>query len=131
MQKIDHIGIAVTDLAQAVSIYETIVGKGPERFEDISEQKVSTAFFTVGDVNIELLAATATESPIAKFIEKNGRGGIHHICLHVDDIVAKLGELKKAGFRLIHERPVMGAGGKLVAFVHPKSTDGVLLELSQ
>lgn len=129
--KIDHIGIAVSDLNQAIATYTTLLGKSPDHEEEISREKVKTAFFAVGETNIELLEATSPESPIAKYIEKQGRGGIHHICIEVDDIVAKLAELKANGVQLIDEIPKKGAHNKLVAFVHPKALGGVLLELSQ
>lgn len=128
---IDHIGVAVESLEKMVPLYSVLLGHDPEHFEEVVEQKVKTAFFSVGDPNIELLEATSPESPIAKYIEKNGRGGIHHICFKVDDVAAKLAELKSNGFVLIDEKPRLGAHGKLVAFVHPKSTGGVLIELSQ
>ncbi len=128
---IDHIGIAVESLEKAVPLYTVMLGHAPEHLEDVADQKVRTAFFSVGDPNIELLQATDAESPIAKYIQKQGRGGIHHICFKVDDINKKLAELKAGGFTLIDEKPRRGAHGKLVAFVHPKSTGGVLIELSQ
>ena len=131
LKKIDHIGIAVEDLQKSVNIYKTLTGVEPDHFEEIVSEKVKTAFFTVGESHLELLQATDPESPIAKFIEKNGRGGIHHVCVQVDDIRAKLAELKASGVRLIHEEPIAGAHGKLVAFVHPKDMGGVLIELSQ
>lgn len=129
--KIDHIGIAVSDLKQAIATYTTLLGKSPDHLEDIEREKVQTAFFALGDTNIELLQATSPESPIAKYIEKQGRGGIHHICIEVGDIVAKLEELKANGVQLIDEKPKKGAHNKLVAFVHPKSMGGILVELSQ
>jgi methylmalonyl-CoA/ethylmalonyl-CoA epimerase len=131
LQKIDHIGIAVENLAGAVPIYAALTGHPPEHFEDIPKEKVKTAFFSVGESNLELLEATDPESPIAKFIAKNGRGGIHHVCVAVKDIVAKIAELKAAGIPLVDEVPRQGAHGKLVAFVHPKGTGGVLIELAQ
>lgn len=129
--KIDHIGIAVTKLDEAVRLYTALTGHAPEHFEEVADQKVRTAFFSTGESNLELLEATSPESPIAKFIEKNGRGGIHHICVAVADIKAKIAELKAAGMTLIDSEPRRGAHGKWVAFVHPKSTGGVLVELSQ
>lgn len=131
IRKIDHIGIAVENLEQAVGLYTALAGHAPEHFEEVADQKVKTAFFSVGESNLELLEATSPESPIAKFIQKNGRGGIHHICVAVDDVAKKLVELKAAGMTLIDQQPRRGAHGKLVAFVHPKSTGGVLVELSQ
>ena len=131
-KNIDHIGIAVPDLDAAVKTYTTLLGKSPEHFEEVAEQKAKTAFFAVDDTNLELLQSTSPDGPIGKYIEKNGgRGGIHHICFKVDDVAAKLAELKSNGFVLIDEKPRLGAHGKLVAFVHPKSTGGVLIELSQ
>ncbi len=131
LKKIDHIGIAVESLEKAIPVYAALTGHAPEHFEEVTDQKVKAAFFSVGESNIELLEATSPESPIAKFIEKNGRGGIHHLCVAVDDIIAKMAELKAAGVVLIDEKPRVGAHNKWVAFVHPKSTGGVLIELSQ
>lgn len=130
-KKIDHIGIAVPDLEEAVATYTALLGKAPEHFEEVAEQKVKTAFFAVGESNLELLQSTSPDGPIGKFIEKNGRGGLHHICIQVDDIEATLAEYKKQGILLIDQTPRVGAHGKKIAFVHPKSTGGVLLELSQ
>jgi methylmalonyl-CoA epimerase len=130
-KKIDHIGIAVENLDEAVKTYTALLGKKPEHYEEVLEQKAKTAFFGVGETNLELLQSTSPDGPIGKFIEKNGRGGIHHICLQVEDIEKTLEEYKKAGVQLIDQKPRVGAHGKLIAFVHPKSTGGVLLELSQ
>ena len=130
-KKIDHIGIAVTNLDEAVRIYSALLGKGPDHFEEVAEQKAKTAFFAVDDTNLELLQSTSPDGPIGKFIEKNGRGGIHHICLQVDDIEKVLEEYRKKGIELIDSKPRTGAHGKKIAFVHPKSTGGVLLELSE
>lgn len=131
LKKIDHIGIAVESLDQAVPLYTLLTGQAPGHIEEIASEKVKTAFFAVGQTNLELLEATDPESAIAKFIAKQGRGGIHHICVAVDDIKSKIAELKNAGLTMIHDEPKVGAHGKLVAFVHPKSTGGVLIELSQ
>ncbi len=131
-KKVDHIGIAVPNLEEAVKAYSVLLKKQPEHFEEVAEQKAKTAFFGIGETNLELLQSTSPDGPIGKFIEKNGgRGGLHHICIQVDDIQSALAEYKKAGLQLIDEKPRMGAHGKLIAFVHPKSTGGVLLELSQ
>lgn len=131
-KKVDHIGIAVPNLDDAVKTYTALLGKAPEHFEEVAEQKVKTAFFGVGETNLELLQSTSPEGPIGKYIEKNGgRGGLHHICIQVDDIEAALKAYKAAGVQLIDEKPRVGAHGKLIAFVHPKSTGGLLLELSQ
>jgi methylmalonyl-CoA/ethylmalonyl-CoA epimerase len=131
LKKIDHIGIAVESLDKAVPLYTLLTGKAPDHSEVVESEKVKTAFFPVGEVNLELLEATDPESAIAKFIAKQGRGGIHHICVAVDDIHAKIVELKAAGITMIHNEPKVGAHNKLVAFVHPKSTGGVLIELAQ
>lgn len=131
VQKIDHIGIAVEDLAEAIPLYELLLGKKVDHREEVPDQRVKTAFFATGESSIELLEAISEDSPIAKFINKHGKGGIHHICVEVGDIYAKLEELKKQGVRLIDESPRLGAHGKLVAFVHPKSMGDVLIELSQ
>lgn len=128
--KIDHLGIAVQSLDEAVSYYENVLGLTCEGREEVESQKVRTAFFAAGDVHIELLEATSEDSPIAKFIEKNGPG-IHHIAFATDDIAGQLQQAKDKGARLIHEVPFAGAGDKLVAFLHPKSSFGVLTEFCQ
>ena len=131
-KKVDHIGIAVPNLDEAVKTYTTLLRKNPEHYEEVPEQRAKTAFFGVGETNLELLQSTSPDGPIGKYIEKNGgRGGLHHICIQVDDIEAALAEYKKAGVLLIDEKPRVGAHGKKIAFVHPKSTGGVLLELAQ
>jgi len=127
--KIDHLGIAVPSLDQAVPYYERALGLKCERREEVASQKVRTAFFSVGDVHLELLEPTSPESPIAKYLEKHPAGGIHHIAFSADDIESQLRQASGAGVKLINEEPVDGAGGKLVAFLHPKSTFGVLTEL--
>lgn len=129
--KLDHVGIAVPNLKEAVEVYRKLLGKKPEHYEEIPEQKARTAFFSVDDTNLELLESTSSDGPIGKFIERNGRGGIHHLCLQVENIEKVLEEYKKAGIQLIDEKPRIGAHGKKIAFVHPKSTGGVLLELSE
>jgi len=128
IQKIDHLGIAVQSLDESVKYYEGALGLKCEHREEVPSQKVRTAFFTVGDVHIELLEPTSEESPIAKFLAKNGEG-IHHVAFATDNISAQLKDASQAGVRLIHETPFEGAAGKLVAFLHPKSTHGVLTEL--
>ncbi len=128
IQKIDHLGIAVSSLADAIPLYEKALGLKCERIEEVASQKVKTAFFDVGGVHIELLEPTSEESPIAKFIAKNGEG-VHHVAFATDDVMAQLAQASGAGVRLINETPVPGAGGKQVAFLHPKSTRGVLTEL--
>ena len=130
-QKVDHVAIAVQDLNQAIETYSSLLGKEPEHIEEVEEQKVRAAFFGVGETNLELLFPTAESSPIAKFLEKNPRGGLHHICLEVRNIEAHLAELKEKGVQLIDEEPRIGAHNKKIAFVHPKATGGVLIELSE
>ena len=130
---VDHIGIAVGDLKEVGSFWGDMLGLPNNGEETVEEQKVTTGFFpTPNGSEIELLAATADDSPIAKFIEKNGgRGGIQHIALRVDNLEAALADLKEKGVRLIDEKPRKGAGGAKLAFVHPKASHGVLLELCQ
>ena len=130
---VDHIGIAVGDLQEVGSFWGNMLGLPNNGEETVEEQKVTTGFFpTPNGSEIELLAATADDSPIAKFIEKNGgRGGIQHIALRVDNLEAALADLKEKGVRLIDEKPRKGAGGAKIAFVHPKASNGVLLELCQ
>lgn len=130
---VDHIGIAVGDLKEVGSFWGDMLGLPNNGEEIVEEQKVTTGFFpTPNGSEIELLAATADDSPIAKFIEKNGgRGGIQHIALRVDNLEAALADLKEKGVRLIDEKPRKGAGGAKIAFVHPKASHGVLLELCQ
>jgi len=127
IQKIDHLGIAVRSLDEAIPYYEKALGLRCEGREEIASQRVRTAFFNVGGVHLELLEATSPDSPIAKFIAEKGEG-IHHIAFRTDDIFSQLKQAADAGVRLIHETPIDGAGGKQVAFLHPKSTRGVLTE---
>jgi len=127
--KIDHIGIAVKNLAESAKLYE-MLGIQSTGSEVVAEQQVKVSFFPVGDSEIELLQSTSPDGPIARYIEKNGEG-IQHLALRVDNIEAALAELKANGVRLIDEKPRYGAGGAKIAFVHPKSTGGILLELSQ
>ncbi len=130
MNKIEHIGIAVNDLNQASALYEKLLGTSCYKTETVESENVDTAFFKVGENKIELLAATAEESAIAKFISKKGEG-IHHIAFDVDDIYAEMERLKREGFVLLNEQPKKGADNKLICFVHPKATNGVLIELCQ
>ena len=127
--KIDHLGIAVPSLDQAVPYYEKALGLKCEGREEVASQKVRTAFFSVGGVHLELLEPTSPESPIAKFLEKNPAGGIHHLAFGTNDVEGQLRQAAGAGVKLIHEKPFEGAAGKLVAFLHPKATFGVLTEL--
>ena len=126
--KLDHIGIAVKSL-DAAKVYEAM-GLTIEHVETVETQKVKTAFLSVGDSNLELLEPTSPDSTVAKFIEKRGEG-IHHICFRVDNIEEHLENLKAQGYRLINEAPVPGAHGCRVAFLHPSSGNGVLIELSE
>lgn len=128
LQRIDHLGIAVHSLDDTIPFYEKTLGLKCEHVEEVADQKVRTAFFRIGETHIELLEPTSPESPIAKFLEKNPHGGIHHVAFATDDIQGQLAQARDAGCRLIHEEPFEGAAGKLVAFLHPKSTHGVLTE---
>jgi len=127
IKNLSHIGIAVKDLDEAIKMYENL-GLTLDSTEEVPSQKLKVAFFTVGDTRIELLAATSDDSPIAKFIEKKGEG-IQHIALGVDDLKAELKEKSDKGFQLIDKEPRPGAHGADIAFLHPKSTKGVLVEL--
>jgi methylmalonyl-CoA/ethylmalonyl-CoA epimerase len=128
INRIDHLGIAVRSIDEALPYYEKALGLRCEHREEVPSQKVRTAFFTVGDVHLELLEPTSPESPIAKFLEKNPSGGIHHIAFATTDINGQLKQAAGTGVKLLHEIPFEGAAGKLVAFLHPKSTFGVLTE---
>ena len=130
LKNIDHIGIAVTSIQESLSFWETSLGIELHGIEEVAEQKVKTAFLPIDDTEIELLEPTSAESSVAKFIEKRGEG-LHHIAIRVDDIEAALAELKAKGIQLIDETPRNGAGGARIAFVHPKATHGVLLELCE
>ena len=128
--KLDHIGIAVKDIETALKFYSDMLGLTLEGEEVISEQKVRTAFLPIGDTEVELLESTEPDGPVAKFIEKKGEG-IQHIAFKVNDIEAALKELEEKGIRLIDTKPRIGAGNKKIAFLHPKDTFGVLVELSE
>lgn len=130
MRKIEHIGIAVNDLNTSNLVFEKLFGAAPYKLEEVKSEGVMTSFFNVGSNKIELLAATNPDSPIAKFISKKGEG-IHHIAFDVEDIVSEIARLKLEGFVVLNEIPKKGADNKLVAFLHPKSTNGVLIELCQ
>ena len=127
---IDHIGIAVNSIDEAMKFWEGALGVKCHGVEEVAEQKVKTAFLPIDDSEIELLEGTSEDSPVSKFIAKNGQG-IQHIAIRVADIEAALAELKEKGVRLIDEKPRIGAGGAKIAFPHPKATGGVLLELCQ
>lgn len=130
LKKVEHIGIAVKDLKNANTLFSKLFGKDHYKVEAVESEGVSTSFFMLGETKIELLEATNENSAIAKFIEKKGEG-IHHIAYEVDDIFAEMERLKKEGFELIHQQPKEGADNKLICFLHPKSTNGVLVELCQ
>ena len=130
MKKIEHIGIAVNNLEEASHVYEKLFGAAAYKQEEVANEGVKTTFFKSGPNKIELLEATNPESPIAKFIAKKGEG-IHHIAFEVDDIKFEIERLKKEGFIVLNEIPKNGADNKLVVFLHPKSTNGVLIELCQ
>lgn len=128
MNKIEHLGIAVKDLESANKLYSILFKTEPYKTEIVESEGVSTSFFQMGESKIELLAATNPDSPIAKFIEKRGEG-IHHIAFDVDDIDAEIRRLESEGFELINKQSKHGADNKMIAFLHPKSTGGVLVEL--
>jgi methylmalonyl-CoA/ethylmalonyl-CoA epimerase len=130
MDKIEHIGIAVKSLKDSSSVYERLLGISSYKKEEVFSEQVTTEFFKVGESKIELLEASSPDSPINKFIEKRGEG-IHHIAFAVDDIIKEMARLKEEGFQLLNDSPKKGADNKLVCFVHPKSSNGVLIELCQ
>ena len=130
MNKIEHIGIAVKSLKNSNDLFANLFGESPYKMEEVESEGVKTSFFKVGVNKIELLEATKKDSPIAKFIEKKGEG-VHHIAFDVDDIESEIKRLKKSGFTVLNEKPKKGADNKLVTFLHPKSTNGVLIELCQ
>ncbi len=127
---VDHIGIAVKSIEEALTFWEKTLGIACTGVEEVSEQKVKTAFLPLGDTEIELLEPTTEDSPVAKFIEKKGEG-IHHLAIRVENLEEALETMKARGMRLIDEKPRYGAGGAKIAFVHPKTAGGVLLELSE
>ncbi|MDI7276273.1 MAG: methylmalonyl-CoA epimerase [Anaerolineae bacterium] len=128
--RIDHIGIAVADLASALDFYDGMLGLPASEVEEVPDQGVRLAVLPVGESRLELLQSTAPDGPVGRFIEKRGEG-IHHICFEVDDIEAALAALRDAGVRLIDEQPRTGVGGRRIAFLHPRSSHGVLIELSE
>jgi methylmalonyl-CoA/ethylmalonyl-CoA epimerase len=130
IKKIEHLGIAVKDINASNELFAKLFGKHPYKLEEVESEGVKTSFFMIGESKIELLEATNSNSAIAKFIEKKGEG-IHHIAFEVDDIDAEIARLKSEGFELIHTTPKDGADNKRIAFLHPKSTNGVLVELCQ
>lgn len=130
MKKIEHIGIAVKDIMASNQLFESLLGVPPYKTETVESEGVRTSFFATGPNKIELLEATNADSPIAKFIEKKGEG-IHHIAFDVENIVEEIARLKAEGFTVLNETPKKGADNKLIAFLHPKGTNGVLIELCQ
>ena len=129
-KKLEHIGIAVKNLKASEALFTKLLGIEPYKREEVSSEGVMTSFFLLGDIKFELLAATNQDSPIAKFIEKRGEG-IHHLAFETENIDQRLAQLKNTGFDLIHEKPKDGADNKSIAFLHPKSTGSVLVELCQ
>ena len=130
INKVDHIGLAVKDLDEAVKFYTEVLGLNVQGYEEVVEQKVKVAFIPVGDTELELLESTEPDGPIAKYIEKKGTG-IQHIAFSVENIEKALVEMKEKGMRLIDEEPRYGAGGSKIAFLHPKSTQGILVEICE
>ncbi len=130
LTNLEHIGIAVKDLAASDALFTKLFNVGPYKHEEVAAEGVTTSFFKINQSKIELLEATRPDSPIAKFLEKKGEG-IHHIAFEVDDIVTEMQRLQTEGFTLLNETPKPGADNKLVCFLHPKGTNGVLVELCQ
>lgn len=130
MDKIEHIGIAVNSISDSNSLFTKLMGVEPYKMEEVESEGVRTSFFKSGPNKVELLEATNPDSPIAKYLAKKGEG-IHHIAFAVEDIVSELARLKEEGFTILNEVPKKGADNKLVAFLHPKGTNGVLVELCQ
>lgn len=130
MQKVEHIGIAVKSLSHSVPLFEKLLKTNCYKTEPVESEKVNTAFFRQGDTKIELLESTDPDGVIARFIEKKGEG-MHHIAFEVEDIEAEMKRLKEEGFVLLQEKPKPGADNKLVCFLHPKTTNGLLVELCQ
>ncbi len=130
MLKLEHLGIAVKNLSEADELYGRLLGTGPYKREKVPSEHVTTSFYRAGEVKIELLEATSDESPIARFIKTRGEG-IHHVAFEVQDIALEIQRLRSEGFQVINEQPKKGADNKLVAFVHPKSVGGLLVELCQ
>ena len=128
MNKLEHIGIAVSNLEESNRLFERLLGVAHYKIEEVTSEGVRTSFFKVGDLKIELLEATRPDSPIAKFIEKKGEG-IHHIAFATSNIEHQISNIKEEGFQLINDTPKPGADNKLIAFLHPKTTNGVLVEL--
>jgi methylmalonyl-CoA/ethylmalonyl-CoA epimerase len=130
IRRIEHLGIAVQDIQASNALFEKLLNTAPYKMEVVEREGVMTSFFQLGESKVELLQATHPDSPIAKYLEKN-KQGIHHIALDVDDIYAEMARLEKEGFVLLSNEPKPGADGKIIVFLHPKSTNGVLIELCQ
>lgn len=130
MRKIEHIGIAVKDINVSNKIFEDVLGVAPYKQEEVTSEHVLTSFFQVGESKIELLQATHPDSAIAKFLEKN-KEGMHHIAFDVEDIYSEIKRLESLGYKMINTQPKSGADGKIIAFLHPKDSNGVLVELCQ
>ena len=130
MKKIEHIGVAVKDIDAANKVFKKIFGKAPYKIETVKSEEVETSFFQIGDSKLELVAATNENSPISKYLSNN-KQGLHHIAFDVEDIFIEIARLKEEGFRLLNDTPKKGADNKLICFLHPKDTNGVLIELCQ
>ncbi len=130
MVRVEHIGIAVGDLQEVNELYEKLFGQAHYKEEEVTSEAVKTSFFQIGETKIEFLESSREDGPIGKFVQKRGPG-LHHVAFEVDDIHEEMGRLQEAGFQFINEQPKEGADNKLVAFIHPKSTKGVLVELCQ
>jgi len=130
LKKIEHIGIAVKNITDANAVFEALFDQPAYKSEVVDSENVDTTFYQIGDTKIELLSATSSDSAIAKFIDKKGEG-IHHIAFEVDDIISEIERLKSKGFKIITDPPKKGADNKIIAFLHPKSSNGVLIELCQ
>lgn len=128
--KLEHIGIAVKNLTESKALFETLLGTACYKIEEVASEGVSTAFFQTGESKVELLEATQPNSAIAKFLDKKGEG-IHHIAFEVEDIVVAMEEMRAKGFKVLNEQPKRGADNKLICFIHPKTANGVLVELCQ
>ena len=130
MNKIEHLGIAVRELSKAQEVFNLLLNKEPYKMEQVEREKVNTLFYELGESKIELLESTDKDGTISKFIEKRGEG-FHHVAIAVDDIVFEMARLKNAGFELLSDEPKTGADNKLICFLHPRSTGGLLIELCQ
>ena len=130
IKKIEHIGIAVKDLKKSELLFEKLLGEKPYKIEEVKPEGVITSFFKVADQKVELLSATSTDSPVSKFIEKR-KEGIHHLAFHVDNIEKEVERLESLGFEFISTTPKKGADNKMIVFLHPKTTNGVLIELCE